>query len=91
MTVVELLNANPKLLKLGEQLTIINHNNIPNDNGGDTTPDPEPQIKHTVKSGETLFAISTKYGTTVAKIVEANDIVNPNLIDIGQVLIIPTK
>jgi len=89
MTINELVNVNPQLLKINDQLTVWDTGSAPDDSGGDTTPDPEPQIKHTVKSGETLFAISIKYGTTVAKIVEANNIANPNLIDVGQVLIIP--
>jgi LysM repeat protein len=43
-----------------------------------------------VKRGETLYAIAIKYGTTIAKIADANNISNPNFIDVGQVLIIPT-
>jgi LysM repeat protein len=63
---------------------------IPNDGGsGSTTPPPPPQIKHIVKRGETLYGIAIKYGTTVAKIADANGLRNINLIDVGQVLIIP--
>jgi LysM repeat protein len=45
--------------------------------------------KHTVKRGETLYGIAIKYGTTIAKIADANNLRNINLIEVGQVLIIP--
>lgn len=44
---------------------------------------------HTVQSGENMFRISLRYGTTVAAIAQANNITNPALIYVGQVLIIP--
>ncbi len=47
-----------------------------------------PRVTYTVKPGDTLYAIAVKYGTTVPAIVAANDISNPNLIQVGQVLII---
>lgn len=39
---------------------------------------------YTVVKGDTLSAIAKKYGTTVAKLVELNNIANPNLIYVGQ-------
>ncbi len=53
------------------------------------TPTPTPQRTYTVKAGDTLSAIALKYGTTVAAIAAANNIANPNLIRVGQVLVIP--
>jgi murein DD-endopeptidase MepM/ murein hydrolase activator NlpD len=50
---------------------------------------PEAVIKHTVTSGETMFRIAMQYGIDVNDIVEANDIVDPQMIYIGQELIIP--
>lgn len=44
---------------------------------------------YTVKSGDTLSAISTKYGTTVAAIVTANNLKSSSLIHVGQKLTIP--
>ena len=88
MTVTDLLNENPQLLKVGDQLTVWGTSSVPDNSGGGTTTT-TPQIKHTVVSGETLYGIAVKYGTTVDAIVKANNIVNPNLIDVGQVLIIP--
>jgi GH25 family lysozyme M1 (1,4-beta-N-acetylmuramidase) len=43
---------------------------------------------HTIKSGETLSGIAKQYGTTVAKLVSANNIVDANKIYAGQKLII---
>jgi hypothetical protein len=45
--------------------------------------------KHTISSGETLFSIAEAYCTTVDAIVALNNISNPNLIAVGQVLYIP--
>lgn len=42
-----------------------------------------------VKSGDTLFEISRRFGTTVQAILAANVICNPDLIFVGQPLIIP--
>lgn len=43
---------------------------------------------YTVKSGDTLSGIASKYGTTYQHLAELNGIANPNLINIGQVIII---
>jgi N-acetylmuramoyl-L-alanine amidase len=45
---------------------------------------------HTVRAGETLYLISLRYGTTVAAIVAENSIANPNLIKVGDRLVIPS-
>lgn len=51
----------------------------------------QTSVQHTVQRGENLFRLSLRYGTTVANIVAANpSVTNPNLIFVGQVLIIPT-
>lgn len=44
---------------------------------------------YTVKKGDTLSAIAKKYGITVKAIADQNKIKNVNLINIGQVLVIP--
>lgn len=43
-----------------------------------------------VKWGDTLTAISQEYGVTIESIVRLNNIANPNLIYVGEVLRIPT-
>jgi LysM repeat protein len=45
---------------------------------------------YTVRSGDTLSSIAQERGTTVEAIVEANDIEDPDVIDIGQELTIPS-
>jgi LysM repeat protein len=49
----------------------------------------QEQTVHVVQPGENLFRISLRYGTTIAAIQSANGIANPNLIFVGQQLIIP--
>ena len=43
---------------------------------------------YTVKSGDTLSGIASKYKTTVAKLVKDNNIANANLIYVGQKIVI---
>lgn len=56
-------------------------------------PSPEPQTSpastntsYVVKSGDNLTKIAKMYGTTVDELVRINEIANPNLIRVGQVL-----
>jgi LysM repeat protein len=42
-----------------------------------------------VRPGDTLIAIAARFGTTVKAIRVANNIDNPRLIRVGQVLVIP--
>lgn len=46
------------------------------------------QIVYTVKKGDTLSGIAKKYNTTYQKIAKDNNIPNPNLIYVGQKLVI---
>jgi LysM repeat protein len=71
--------ADPDRIWVGQRLTIL----LP------PTPPPEWQMSHTVQKDETLSSIARQYGTTVAAIAAANRIVNPDLIWIGQRLILP--
>lgn len=45
-------------------------------------------VTYTVVKGDTLTKIAKKYNTTVARLVELNDIPNPDYIVVGQVLIV---
>ncbi len=54
-------------------------------------PKPKPKpvvVRHTVKKGDTLSALSRKYGTSISKIQSANKI-KGSVIRLGQVLTIP--
>jgi LysM repeat protein len=57
------------------------------------TPSPEQPpaqgVYYTVKAGDTLFRIAVQHGTSAAAIVAANNLVNPNVILVGQRLWIP--
>ena len=67
--------SNPNLIYPGQVLA------IPGE-------DDEPDVIHVVKSGETLSKIAAKYKTSVGLIAEVNGISNPNLIRIGQEILI---
>jgi GH25 family lysozyme M1 (1,4-beta-N-acetylmuramidase) len=55
-------------------------------------PQPAPiSVTYTIQSGDTLSAISIKYGITVDDIVQLNNIANPDMIFAGQVIHIPGK
>lgn len=94
VTVRELVSANPQLLKIGDKLTVPVPVAIPQESG---TPLPAPGSPtqpgggprtYTVKRGDTLSGIAIRYGTTVAVLAAANNITNPNGLQIGQVLVI---
>ena len=44
---------------------------------------------YTVKSGDTLYGIASKYNTTYQKLAEYNNIANPSIIYVGQKIRIP--
>lgn len=56
-------------------------------------PGAKPQVatpgRYVVRSGDTLGTIAARFHTTVAALVRANHIPNPDLIRVGQVLVIP--
>jgi peptidoglycan-N-acetylglucosamine deacetylase len=54
-----------------------------------TPPPPVGATYHTVQSGETLGKIAQQYGITTAALANANGIANPNMIRVGQKLIVP--
>jgi LysM repeat protein len=55
-----------------------------------STPAPTPTpVIYVVKSGDTLLSIAIEFGTTVAAIQQANGIINPAALQIGQELVIP--
>ena len=45
--------------------------------------------EYVVQAGDTLFAIALRFGVTAAEIAAANGLSNPNLIFVGQRLVIP--
>lgn len=81
-TVEELVKLNdiqnPNLIYIGQKILITT--------SGD--PNKETHITYVVKRGDTLTKLAIRYGTTINKIVQLNNIQNPNLIYVGQRLII---
>ncbi|HRE49275.1 MAG TPA: LysM domain-containing protein, partial [Aggregatilineales bacterium] len=54
------------------------------------TGQPQPgATRYTVQPGDNLFRISLRFNRTMDAIMRANGIFNPNLIYVGQVLVIP--
>jgi len=52
-------------------------------------PLPEEGALHVVRPGETLYRIALGYGVTVEAIVVANEIADPDSLEVGQVLLVP--
>ena len=73
-------NLTSNTLSVGQVLKIPSSNN-----GGNT----ENYVSYVVKSGDTLYAIASRYGTTVDAIKNFNNLTS-NTLSIGQVLNIPT-
>jgi murein DD-endopeptidase MepM/ murein hydrolase activator NlpD len=46
---------------------------------------------YSVKSGDTLGQIAQRYGISLEALIAANDLINPNLLKVGQELIIPAS
>ena len=65
-----------------EETSEIPRNDNPNEDKSSNT----RTVTYTVQSGDTLWQIANKYGTTVQEIANINRIANPNLIYPGQVL-----
>ncbi len=55
----------------------------------EATPSPLTETTYTVKAGDNLFRVGLAYGISWVQIAEANGIVNPNQITVGDVLKIP--
>lgn len=53
------------------------------------TPTPSGETIYVVVKGDTLSGIAKRYGTTYQKLAEYNGIKNPNIIHVGQKIIIP--
>ena len=85
--------TNPNLIYVGQVLVIPAGGTQPPATPKPGTPVPATPVPttgtYTVVAGDTLYRIAARFGTTVAALVQANNIVNPNLIYVGQVLKIP--
>ena len=77
--------TNPNILTVGQVLQ------LPGASTPDPQPTPSPQTETTyvVQPGDNLFRIGLKFGISWVQIAEANGLVNPNLITVGDELKIP--
>ena len=92
--------TNPDLINVGDNI------NIPIDNSGETvnltSPMSDPQLisftpttqftaTHTVVAGDTMWFIANKYGVSLDALIAANpQITNPDVINIGMIINIPS-
>jgi LysM repeat protein len=75
--------ANINLIRIGQQLQIPSGSVPPN-------PVPPPQqTTYIVRPGDTLFRIALRHGVPLYLLAQVNGIANPNLVYVGQVLVIP--
>ena len=75
---------NPNNLQVGQKICI--------PSSGTTTPPPKCPVgsfAYTIKAGDTLYMLAIKYNTTVAAIMAINPGIDPNNLQIGQVICIP--
>ena len=70
--------SNPNLITVGQILYFSDKSSLGSGS----------RITYVVQAGDTLSGIAARFGTTVANLVSINNISNPNLIYVGQVLII---
>ena len=76
--------TNPNLIYVGQVLKIYGNNKVQRGNNNFST-------TYVVQSGDTLSGIAARFGTTVQELTQLNDITNPNLIYVGEVLKIPVS
>lgn len=53
------------------------------------TPPPPAPVQHVVQSGETLGAIAQQYDISLEDLMRANSLTDPNVLAVGQALVIP--
>ena len=80
--------AKPSFLRVGQRLTIPAAA-APAQGSSPAARAAAAPIVHVVKAGEHLTGIAQHYGTTIAAIVQANNIAKPSFLRVGQRLTIP--
>lgn len=52
---------------------------------------PPNMLAYTIRPGDTFFSLAQRFNTTVPALIAANPTVNPNFLQVGQVICIPTQ
>jgi LysM repeat protein len=79
--------SNPNRITVGQQIRIPG----PGDPVPQPTPSPHTETTYIVRAGDNLYRIGRIYGISWVQIAEANGLVNPNQIFVGQELKIPVE
>ena len=79
--------TNPNRIVVGQELTIPSESD--DDDEPSPTPTPGEETTYVVQPGDNLYRIGRMFNMSWVEIAEANGIVNPNHILVGQVLTIP--
>ena len=81
--------ANPNLIYVGQRLLVRQASastNTSTSQTSQTTTSSTSATTYTVKSGDTLSGIANQFSTTASALTKLNQLANPNLIYVGQVL-----
>ena len=78
--------ANPNLIYVGQVLKLANTTTASTSSTSSATSTSSSATTYTVKSGDTLSSIACSYNTTTSTLTSLNNLSNPNLIYVGQVL-----
>ena len=91
-TASALLQANnledANLIYIGQRIVIPGRSSSGGSTGGTT---PAPATTYTVKYGDTLNSIARSFGVSLQAIMQANNITEPSIIRVGQVLRLPAN
>lgn len=80
--------SNPNLIHPGQELLLCCPTN---QEEGDSSGSPTTARQYVVRSGDTLWGIAQKFGTSVNNLTQLNHLKNPNLIHPGEVLIVSAQ
>ena len=80
--------TNPNIVYVGQRLMIPGPDWVPSTSTSGGTTSIPTGTNYVVQSGDTLSRIAQRYGVTVAALMSLNAITNPNLIFVGQRLVI---
>ena len=78
--------ANPNLIYVGQVLKLANTTTASTSSTSSAASTSSSAMTYTVKSGDPLSSIASSYNTTTSTLTSLNNLSNPNLIYVGQVL-----